>query len=257
MGQYAQLPHGLAERIGLKVDRMVTACTGAPLAAREATSTLPILCTGTPDPVALGLVASLAPPGGHLTGGAHMALESIAYQCIELLTEVVPEATRVVFLAHPAYPVYQAAAKARPAATASLGLQWRLLEGRHLPDDLEEACAALAREPPPAWCMAGEPLCHTHRARLVDLVATSGLPAVDNAEQFVDVGGRLSYARDTREQCRRVAYFVDKMLHGAKPADVPVEQPTKSSLAMNLKTASALGLTMPPGLLALADQGLQ
>src|SRR5262249_33780019 len=191
------------------------------------------------------------------TGVANMDQGSIAYKCIELLKEVVPEATRVVFLANPDYPVYQAAVKAMQAATAALGLQLRLVEVRHLPDDLEEAFAAIAREPPHALFISGEPLFNIHRARIVDLVANSGLPAVYNGPPFVEVGGLLSYARDTREEVRRVAVIVDKILHGAKPADVPVEQPTKYYLAINLKTARALGLTIPPGLLVLADQVLQ
>ncbi len=256
-GQYDQLPHVLAELIGLQVDIIVTAFTGATLAAREATSTIPIIFAAAPNPVALGLVASLAHPGGNLTGVANMDQESIAYKCIELLKEVVPEATRLVFLANPDYPPYPAAVKALQAATASLGLQLRLLEVRHLPDDLEEAFAAIAREPPHALFISGEPLFTTHRARIVDLVAKSGLPAVYNDERFVEVGGLLSYARDIREQIRRVAVIVDKIRHGAKPADVPVEQPTKYYLAINLKTARALGLTIPPGLLVLADQVLQ
>ena len=168
-----------------------------------------------------------------------MDQESITYKCLEVLKEVVPEATRVVFLANPAYPVYQAAVKAMQAATASLGLQLRLVEVRHLPDALEEAFAAIAREPPHALFISGQPLFTTHRTRIVDLVAKSGLPAVYNGEQFVDVGGLVSYARDTREEMRRVAVIVDKILHGAKPADVPVEQPRKYYLAINLKTARA------------------
>jgi putative ABC transport system substrate-binding protein len=256
-GQYDKLPGVLAELIGLKVDILVTGFTGATLAAREATSTIPIIFAAAPNPVELGLVASLAHPGGNLTGVANMDQESIAYKCLEVLKEVVPEATRVGFLANPAYPLYQAAAQAVQAATASLGLQLRLVEVRHVPDDLEEAFAAIAREPPHALFIAGEPLFQTHRARIVDLVAKSGLPAVYNGERFVDVGGLVSYARDTREEVRRVAVIVAKILHGAKPADVPVEQPTKYSLAINLKTARALGLTIPPGLLVLADRVLQ
>jgi putative tryptophan/tyrosine transport system substrate-binding protein len=193
-GKYDQLPHVLAELIGLKVDVIVTGFIGATLAAREATSTIPIIFASTPNPVERGLVASLAHPGGNLTGVANMDLDSIAYKCIELLKEVVPEATRLVFLANPDYSGYQSAAKAMQAATASLGLQLRILEVRHLPDDLEEAFAAIAREPPHALFIAGEPLFQTHRARIVDLVAKSGLPAVYNGEVFVEVGGLLSYS---------------------------------------------------------------
>src|SRR5215831_20556553 len=174
-------------------------------------------CARWSNPVELGLVASLAHPGGNLTGVANMDQESIAYKCLEVLKEVVPEATRVGFLANPAYPLYQAAVKALQAATASLGLQLRLVEVRHLPDDLEEAFAAIAREPPHALFIAGQPLFYIHRARIVDLVAKSGLPAVYNGAPFVDVGGLLSYARDTREEMRRVAVIVGKILHGAKP----------------------------------------
>jgi len=239
------------------VDVIVTGFTGATLAAREATSTIPIIFASAPNPVELGLVASLAHPGGNLTGVANMDHESIAYKCIEMLKEVVPEATRLVFLANPDYPAYPSAAKAMQAATASLGLQLRLLEVRHLPDDLEEAFAAIAREPPHALFIPGELRFVMHRARIVDLVAKSGLPAVYNNEQFVEVGGLLSYERDVPEEMRRVAFLVDKILHGAKPADVPVEQPKKYHLAINRKTARALGLTIPPGLLVLADQVLQ
>ena len=256
-GKYDQLPHVLAELIGLKVDVIVTGFTGATLAAREATSTIPIIFASAPNPVELGLVASLAHPGGNLTGVANMDFDSIVYKCLELLKEVVPEATRLVFLVNPDYPTSPSAAKAIQAATASLGLQLRIVEVRHLPDDLEEAFAAIAREPTHALFISGEPQFQTHRARIVDLVAKSGLPAVYNSEQFVEVGGLLSYARDIGEQFRRVAVIVSKILHGAKPADVPVEQPTKYYLTINLKTARALGLTIPPGLLVLADQVLQ
>src|SRR5262245_35141624 len=157
----------------------------------------------------------------------------------------------------PRLPRLPVSSQAMQAATASLGLQLRLLEVRHLPDDLEEAFVAIAREPPHALIIAAEPLFTTHRARIVDLVAKSGLPAVYNDERFVEVGGLLSYAKDLREEYRRAAFLVDKVLHGAKPADVPVEQPMKYRLDINLKTARTLGLTIPPGLLVLADQVLQ
>ena len=142
-------------------------------------------------------------------------------------------------------------------ATSSFGLQLHILEVRHLPDELEQAFTAIAREPPHALFIPSEPQFLTHRAHIVDLVAKSGLPAVYTDEWFVELGGLMSYTRDVREQFRRVAFLVDKILHGAKPADVPVEQPKKYHLAINLKTARALGLTIPPGLLVLADQVLQ
>jgi len=257
VGQYDQLPHFMAELIGVKVDVIATGFTGAALAAREATSTIPIVFASVPNPVELGLVASLAHPGGNLTGVANMDTDSVVYKLIEMLKEVVPHATRLVFLANPDYPLYQRGAKAMQAATSSFGLQLHVLEVRNLPDDLEPAFAAIAREPPHALFISAEPQFLTHRARIVDLVAKSGIPAVSNDERFVEVGGLLSYTRDVREEFRRVAFLVDKILHGAKPAEVPVEQPRKYHLAINLKTARALGLTIPSGLLVLADQVLQ
>jgi len=218
---------------------------------------MPIVFVGTTNPVELGLVASLAHPGGNLTGVANLDMDSVVYKLIEMLKEVVPDATRLGFLANPDYPLYQRGTKAMQAATAAFGLQVQALEVRHLPEDLEPAFAAIAREPPHALCISAEPQFLTHRAQIVDLVAKSGLPAVYHEARFVEVGGLLSYSQDVSEQFRRLAVLVDKILHGAKPADVPVEQPTKYSLAINLKTARTLGLTIPPGLLVLADQVLQ
>ena len=143
------------------------------------------------------------------------------------------------------------------AATVAFGLQFHALEVRQIPEDLEQAFAAIARELPHALFFAGDPLFTTHRAQIVDRVAKSGLPAVYMQPALVRAGGLLSYTQDNSEAHRRVAVILDKVLHGAKPADVPVEQPMKYSLAINLKTAKALGLTIPPGLLVLSDEVLQ
>jgi putative tryptophan/tyrosine transport system substrate-binding protein len=256
-GQYDQIPPVLAELIGLKVDILVTSFSAATLAAHKATSTIPIVFVSTPNPVELGLVASLAHPGGNLTGVANIDMDSVVYKLIQMLKEVVPDATRLGFLANPDYPLYQRGTKVMQAATAAFGLQLHALEVRHVPEDLEQAFAAIAREPLHALFISGEPQFLVHRAQIVDRVAKSGLPAVYMSPQFVEAGGLLSYAQDVSESFRRVAVIVDKILHGAKPADMPVEQPMKYSLALNLKTARALGLTIPPGLLVLADQVLQ
>lgn len=256
-GQQDQTPQGLAELISLKVDILLTAFTGATLAAHQATRTLPIVFVNQPNPVEYGLVASLAHPGGNLTGVANVDTESVMYKLLQMLKEIVPDATRLDVLANPDSPPYLRGLKILQAVTAAFGLQMHVLEVWQIPEDLEQALAAIAREPPHALYIGVDPLFIAHRAQIVDLAAKSGLPAVYMSPAFVRAGDLLSYTQDNSEASRRVAVIVDKVLHGAKPADVPVEQPTKYHLAINLKTASAQGLTIPPGLLVLADEVLQ
>jgi putative tryptophan/tyrosine transport system substrate-binding protein len=251
------IPPFLAEFVRLKVDILVTGFSAATLAARDVTDTIPIVFASMVEPVEHGLVASLNRPGGNITGVANINIETLTWKPLEMLKEMVPEATLVAFLADLTYPVNKAGVKALQAATQALGMQLHVVPVHDLPNELEGAFAALARERIDVLCISGDPQFIAHRTQVVDLVTKSGLPAIYNDQRFVEVGGLLSYGPDDRERFRRVAVLVDKILRGAKPADIPVEQPTKYYLAINLKTAKALGLTIPPGLLVLADKVFQ
>jgi putative ABC transport system substrate-binding protein len=212
---------------------------------------------GVQDPVERGLVASLNRPGGNITGVANVSVETFAWKPLEMLKEMIPEATHVAVLLDPTYPATKVATQALQEAAQALGMQLHVVPVHDLPHELEGAFAALAREHIDALFLSADPQFMAHRTQIVDLVAQSGLPAVYHDQRFVEVGGLFSYGPDYSEHFRRVAALVDKILRGAKPADIPVEQPTKYHLAINLKTAKALGLTIPPGLLVLADKVFQ
>jgi putative ABC transport system substrate-binding protein len=239
------------------VDILVNGYAAVTLAARDVTDTIPIVFASMSDPVERGLGASLNRPGRNITGVANTSVETITWKPLEMLKEMVPDATHVALLIDPTYPVTKAGTKALQEATQSLGMQLHVVNVHDLPDELEGAFAALTRERIDALYISGDPQFIAHRTKIVDLVAKSGLPALYSDQRFVEVGGLLSYGPDDRERFRRVAVLVDKILRGAKPADIPVEQPTKYYLAINLKTAKTLGLTIPPGLLVLADEVFQ
>jgi putative ABC transport system substrate-binding protein len=222
-GRHDLIPTVLAELVRLKVDILVTGYAAATLAARDVTDTIPIVFASMPDPVESGLAASLNRPGGNITGVANMSVETITWKPLEMLKEMTPDATHLAFLADLTYPVTNAGVKALQEATQSLGMQLHVVHVHDLPNELEGAFAALARERIDALIIAGEPQFKAHRTQIVDLVAKSGLPALYSEWRFVEVGGLLSYGPDDRERFRRVAVLVDKILRGAKPADIPVE----------------------------------
>jgi putative tryptophan/tyrosine transport system substrate-binding protein len=256
-GRVERLSGLAAELLGLRVDLMLTAGgTEAALAAKGATSTLPVVFVIAADPVGVGLVASFARPGGNLTGLASMNAELDAKR-LELLKEAVPGITRVAVLANPVDPAAEAAWTAQEAAARALGVQLQRLEVRG-PNDFERAFGAAATGGAQALTMLASPrLFGTGSiwlARIAAFTAQTRLPAISHAREFAEAGGLMSYGVSIPDLFWRAADYVDRILKGAKPADLPVERPRKFELVINLKTAKALGLTMPPTLLFQANE---
>ncbi len=255
-GQYDRLPALAAELVRLKVDVIVGVPTPGALAAKNATRTIPIVGVSLTDPVGLGLIASLARPGGNVTGVSYSVGTDIFGKDLELLREVVPKVRRVAVLSNPDGPAQPLTISNIKGAAQSLGLQLLLLEARG-PGDFDGAFAAMTRERVGALLVVTDPVFIPHRARLVNLAAKNRLPSIFTQRADVEAGGLMSYGPNFADMYRRAAIYVDKILKGAKPADLPVEQPTKFELVINLKTAKALGLTIPPSLLQRADEVIQ
>src|SRR5437016_5258582 len=256
-GRVDRLPDLAAELVRLKVDLIVaSAGTQAATAATTATETIPIVMIGVRDPVGTGLIASLARPGGNVTGVSGSAgLEIVAKQ-LELLKETVPNVHRVAILSNPANAYHQLAIREVNVAAQSLGVQLQLLEARG-PNEFDGAFAAMAKERVGALLVLSDAMLSSHRTRLADLAARSRLPAAYGVRESVEAGGLMSYGPSFLDFYRRSATCVDKILKGAKPADLPVEQPTTFELVVNVKAAKALGLTMPQSVLQRADQVIQ
>ncbi len=244
-----------AELVSLQVDVIVTAGTLGALAAKNATSTIPIVMAVAGDPVGTGLVASLARPGGNVTGSSQIAPE-LGGKRLQLLKGVVPQASRVAILWNPTNPAAALVVRETEVAARTLGVQLQPLEIR-APEDIDRAFAAAIRGRASALTVVEDPLVLSHRARIVALAAKSRLPAIYPFREVVEAGGLMSYAANLSDLFRRAATYVDKTLKGAKPADLPVEQPTLFELVINLKTAKALGLTIPRSVLIRADQVIQ
>ena len=243
------------ELVRMKVDIIVAAGAGAVLrAAKQATRTIPIVMTGSADPVAEGLVASMARPGGNVTGSSLMIAE-LGSKRLELLKEAVPRVARLAVLLSPVTSDKLELA-ATQAAARRLGVTLKLMEVRNA-DDLARTFAVLAKERPDALTMFFDALTTGYRGLVGDFAKKHKLPTVFGAREFAEAGGLMSYAPDIAEGFRRAATYVDRILKGAKPADLPVEQPTKFELVINLKTAKALGLTIPHSLLLRADQVIE
>jgi putative ABC transport system substrate-binding protein len=255
-GRFERLPDLAAELVRLKVDVIVSVVTQASLAAKHATRTIPIVMVAAGDPLGSGLVASLARPGGNVTGPSSMYSDLVGKQ-LEVLKEIVPKLSRVAVLWNPANAAWHAQMlKATGVAAPALGLQVQLLEARG-PDELEGAFAAMTRQHASALLVAVDVIFALHARRIADLAAKRHLPAMYGSSEHVEAGGLISYAPNIPDVFRRAATYVDKILKGAKPGYLPVEQPTKFELVINLKTAKALGLTIPPSLLARADQVIE
>src|SRR5438132_3620966 len=253
-GRVDRLPDLAAELVRLKVDLIVaSAGTQAATAAKNATGTIPIVMIAVRDPVGTGLIASLARPGGNVTGvSGYTGLEIVAKQ-LELLKEIVPKIRRVAILSNPANAYHQLAITEVNVAARSLGVQLQLLEARG-PNEFDGAFAAMATERVGALLVLSDAIFSSHRTRLADLAARSRLPAAYGVRESVEAGGPMSYGPTFLDLFRRSAAYVDKILKGAKPGDLPVEQPTKVELVINLTTAKALGLEVPPLLIAQADE---
>jgi putative ABC transport system substrate-binding protein len=251
-GKADRLPALAVELVRLKLDVIVATTAPSVLAAKKASATIPIVFVSVADPVASGLVASLARPGGNITGLTILAPE-LSGKRLELLKEAVPKATRVAFLWNSANPAHGLLWKESQAAAQELRLQLQSLEVRSS-NDFENAFEAALRERAQALITAPEPLINTHLKRIVEFAAKNRLPAMYAGPEVVDAGGLMSYAPDYTHQYRRAATYVDKILKGTKPADLPVEQPTKFELVINLKTAKQIGLTIPQTVLYRADK---
>jgi putative ABC transport system substrate-binding protein len=258
-GKTERFPALAAELVSLKCDVIVT--TGGTLAAqaaKQATTTLPIVFASVGDAVAEGLVTSLARPGGNVTGLTVAATELVS-KSLEAIKQAVPRVSRVAILLKPdAMP--ESAKKDRleaaDVAARALGVQLQVVEARG-PEDFDRAFSDMTRARADALAVPAINLFTLARRRLVNLAAKNRLPAVYPNRDFVDAGGLMSYGPDLAEMSRRAASYVDKILKGARPGDMPVERPTKFELVINLKTAKALGLTIPPSLLQRADQVIE
>ena len=254
-GRLGQLPELAAELVRLKLDVIVTPGTPASVAAKQATSTIPIVFAGVADAVGAGLVADFARPGGNITGLTSISAE-LGGKRLELLKAVAPKASRVAVLYNPADRSNVLVLKELQESAPALRLTLQPL-GVRGPGEFEGAFVAMSRKRAHALFGAAGILTTEHRKAVVDLAAKSRIPAMWGERQFVEAGGLMSYAVNFYDQVRRAATHVDKILKGAKPGDLPVEQPTKFELVINLKTAKALGLTIPQSLLLRADEVIQ
>jgi putative tryptophan/tyrosine transport system substrate-binding protein len=254
-GKYERLPGLAAELVRLKVDVIVTYAPPAIQAAKEATATIPIVMGGVVEPVATGFVASLARPGGNITGLSLMAPELVGKQ-LEILKEVVPKVTRVAVLGNPANAGTTPQLRHAQDAARTLRLQLQPLQARGA-NEIDSAFAAMTKEGAGAVVVLVDAMFVDQRTHIADLAARRRLPSVYGLMDFVEAGGLMFYGANDAERFRRAAYLVDKILKGAKPAGLPIEQPTKFDLVINLKTAKALGLTIPQSLLQRADEIIQ
>jgi putative ABC transport system substrate-binding protein len=255
-GRLDRLPELAAELVRLNVDVIVSLGTQGVTAARNATKTIPIVMIGVRDPVGIGLIASLARPGGNVTGVSGSAgLEIVAKQ-LELLKETVPEIRHVAILSNPANAYHQLAINELNVAAQSLGVQLQLLEAQG-PNEFDSAVAAMAKEHVGGLLVLSDVIFNDHRARLVDLAAINRLPTAYGIRESVEAGGLMSYGPSFVDFYRRSTAYVDKILKGDKPADLPVEQPTQFELVINLRTAKMLGIEIPPTLLSRADEVIE
>jgi putative tryptophan/tyrosine transport system substrate-binding protein len=253
-----RLPDLAAELVRLQVDVIVAVSTPSARAAKQATSTIPIVAAGMADPVGDEFVTSLARPGGNVTGTTFLGPELIAKR-LGLLKETIPGVSRVAALWHPR--VYgehtmEGIVKDTQIAAGALGVRLQLVQALG-PNDFDSAFSAMTEERAGAVIVLPSPMLFGEHRRIVDLAAKSRLPAMYAAREFVDAGGLMSYGANLADLFRRSATYVDKILKGAKPSDLPVEQPTKFEFVINLKTAKALGLEIHPMLLARADEVIE
>jgi putative ABC transport system substrate-binding protein len=254
-GRAERFPDLVIELIRLNVDVIVTRGTPAALAAKHATRTIPIVMASSGDPVATSIVASLAHPGGNVTGLSAFAV-AIQTKQLELLREMVPQLERITFLFNMGNPVLQAQWQEAGPAARSMGLQPQLLDVR-VARDLDPAFDAAVRQRASALIIGIDTLTQENRGQIVEALARRHLAAISREREFVDAGGLMSYGVHYADLYRRAAAYVDRILKGAKPGDLPIEQPTKLELVINLKTAKALGLTIPPSVLARADEVIE
>ena len=251
-GRHERLPALAADLVGRNVDVIVSAATPASLAAKAATSTIPIVIVAVGEPVKTGLVVSLARPGGNVTG-LSLLTSDLSGKRLQLLLEILRNVSRVALLINPKNPISAIFLEETQDASRKLGIELQQLEARS-PQEIERTFDRAASERSGALIVFDDPVLWSYRAQIVALAAAQKIPAMYGYKDFVDDGGLISYGPDRPDQYRRTATFVDKLLKGAKPADLPVEQPTKFELVINLKTAKALGLDVSLQLQQRADE---
>ena len=255
-GNFERLPNLAVELVRMKVDVIVAFVTAASLAAREATTTIPIVMVFVSDPIGAGLITSLAHPGGNVTGTAGVTAIIFAKQ-LELLREIMPNSKRFAVLSNPANSVFQTQqVRETTAAAHTLGVELQLLEAR-TPNEIEAAFAAIDKEKTRALLILGDPLFNINVKELAMLSVKSRLAALYAERPFVDAGGLMAYGPDDYERSKHTAGYVDKILKGAKPADLPVEQATKFTFILNLKTAKSLDIKISGNVLSLADEVIE
>jgi putative ABC transport system substrate-binding protein len=254
-GHIERFPQLAAELVRLNVDIIITRGTPAALAAKKATATIPIVMAAIGEPVETGMVASLARPGGNVTGLSAFVTELTAKR-IEIMREVIPQLSRMALIDNMANRSVPAQWDETKRAAVALGIQPQLYDVRKA-EDIERAFSSAIAQRVNALSVGNDSVVIANRIQVVQLAAKHRLPAIYAARDFVDAGGLLSYAAHYPDLYRRAAAYVDKIFKGAKPADLPVEQPTKFEIVVNLKAASALGLTVPPTLLVRADEVIE
>jgi putative ABC transport system substrate-binding protein len=251
-GRYDRLPSLAAELVRLNVDIIVTASTQAAQAGQQATRSIPIVMTVVSDPVESGLVGSLARPGGNVTGLSLMHPD-LSGKRLELLKEVIPKLSRVAVLSNLSNPIIPPLLRETEAAARALGVQLQVVEVRG-PTELDSAFSVITRDRAGALVVLPDGIFQNERRRIAALAAKGRLPAMYAWREAVDAGGLMAYGASLPDIFRRAAVYVDKILKGTKPADLPVEQPTKFELVINLNAAKQIGLTIPPNVLARADK---
>jgi putative ABC transport system substrate-binding protein len=255
-GKYDRLPALAAELVRLEPQVIVAVSTAAARATKDATSTIPIVMWGVSDPIGAGLIASFARPGGNVTGITITPTWEIMAKHLELLKEAVPRASRIGFLWNPANPTVAPGIRAVEKAALSRGVKLQLV-GAQTPKEFEPAFRTMTEARADALLIYQESMFFTHLARLADLAVRHRLPTMCGLDGYAKAGGLMAYGVNFADAYRQAAGYVDKLLRGADPADLPVEQPTKFGLVINLTTAKALGLTIPPSLLQRADQVIE
>jgi putative ABC transport system substrate-binding protein len=254
-GVFTRLPSLAAELVDLKVSLLVAWTTPAAVAAKQATRTIPIVIVGIADPLSTGLIESLARPGGNITGVVNLAAD-LSGKLLELILEIDAGIKRVAVLWNPENPASTVISKENETAARSLGLQLQVFDVR-ASEDLQRAFASMSRQSATAIVITPDPIFMDLRQSIAEFAIKNRLPTVFARRENVEAGGLVSYGPSLRDQMYQIANFIDKILKGAKPSDLPVEQPIKFELVINVKTATALGLHIPPTVLARADEVIE
>ena len=251
-GDFAKLPELVADLVRRKVDVIVVQSTPGMQAVKGATSTIPVVMALVGDPVGSGLVTNLAHPGGHVTGLSTMTTDLSAKR-LQLLKETIPQLARVAVLWNPDTPYHARVIQELKAAAPALSLKLSFVPARK-PDEFSSAFSEISRTHAQGLYLIDDAIFFAHRTTLLKLASMASLPALYAQREFVEAGGLMSYGTNIEDMLRRSAGFVDKILRGAKPGDLPIEQPTKFDLVVNLKTAKVLGITIPQSILLQAEE---